>query len=205
MSAHPLKIDDFLDTASWQALLQYFKDSVAFRYGWSSDKEVSEFAHWNCDFLGGAGVNQANLEARLYANPAQVTIAAVWTRLKEFHLKGHALVRCYANQHTYGVEGAPHIDSREDGNYTTILYIVPEWKAEWAGETVFFNDEGDIVESVLPKPNRAITFNGTQLHSARSLARICPNVRTTLMFKTVAPAIAAAGVTVNAPALVAAS
>ena len=36
MSAHPLKIDDFLDTASWQALLQYFQNSVAFTYGWGT-------------------------------------------------------------------------------------------------------------------------------------------------------------------------
>lgn len=192
MSGHPLKLDDLLDPASWASLLQYFQNTVAFRYGWSSDKEVSEFSHWNHDFLRVPGNNQANMEVALYSNPAHQAIASVWTKLKDMHLKGHALVRCYANAHTYGVEGAPHIDSREDGNYTTILYIVPDWKAEWAGETVFFNDEGEIVESVLPKPNRAITFDGTQLHSARSLARICPNVRITLMFKTRAPALVAA-------------
>lgn len=189
MSAHPLKLDDLLDPASWASLLHYFKTSVAFRYGWASDKEVSEFSHWNCDFLGAQGNNQVNLESSLYANSAMQPIASVWNKLKDLHLKGHALVRCYANAHTYGVEGAPHYDSREDGNFTTILYIVPEWKAEWAGETVFFNDEGEIVCSVLPKPNRAITLDGTQLHAARSLARICPNVRITLMFKTRAPAL----------------
>ncbi|UUZ66295.1 2OG-Fe(II) oxygenase (plasmid) [Polaromonas sp. P1-6] len=164
-----------------------FQKTAAFRYGWFADPSVSEFSHWHIDFLNKSGADQTNHENLLYANPACAVIAEVWTALKAFHLNGHSLVRCYANAHTYGVEGAPHTDSSLDSNFTTIIYIVPEWKAEWAGETAFFNAEGDIVSSVLPKPNRMITFDGTQLHAARALARICPALRVTLMFKTKAP------------------
>lgn len=190
MSVPIIKNDNFLDAPAWDALSAYFKHTAAFRYGWYSAKEVSEFTHWHIDFLNRSGSNQDNYEHVLYANPAYKVIADVWTKLKAFHLKGHSLVRCYANAHTYGVEGAPHTDTKIYGNFTTILYVVPEWKSEWAGETAFFNVAGEITHSILPKPNRMITFDGTQVHAARALARICPGLRITLMFKTKAPEIA---------------
>jgi Rps23 Pro-64 3,4-dihydroxylase Tpa1-like proline 4-hydroxylase len=179
--------ENILPLALWSQLSDYFTNTATFRYGWASDKRVSEFTHWHIDFLNKSGANQDNAEQILYRRPEFSVIAAVWTYLKSEHLAGHALVRCYANAHTYGVEGYPHPDSLKEGNYTTILYVVPEWKSEWAGETVFLNDVGDIVKSCLPKPNRAILFDGQQVHSARSVARICPGLRVTLMFKTKAP------------------
>jgi hypothetical protein len=189
MPQTPLQFDDFLDQPTWVALMAYFKNNASFRYGWGSNPEVTEFTHWHIDYLFNSGADQKNHEQTLYANPNFKLIADVWNKLKEFHLKGHSLVRCYANAHTYGVEGAPHTDSSIDGNFTTILYVVPEWKTEWAGETAFFNAEGDVVASVMPRPNRMITFDGTQLHAARALARICPKIRITLMFKTKAPEV----------------
>lgn len=96
-------------------------------------------------------------------------------------------MRCYANAHTFGIEGYPHTDSRKPGNVTTIFYINPQWKPEWAGETVFINDLGDIAHAVLPRPGRAVVFDGTIVHSARAVTRLCPALRVTLMFKTRAP------------------
>lgn len=96
-------------------------------------------------------------------------------------------MRCYANAHTFGVEGYPHVDSRKPGNYTTIFYINPVWKPEWAGETIFMNDLGDIAHAVLPKPGRMVLFDGRIIHAARAVTRICPAMRVTLMFKTRAP------------------
>ena len=187
MVSNFIKIDSFLDQPTWDALLSYFKNTAAFRYGWSSAKTVTEFTHWHLDFLNKPGSNQENHEHILYNSPGYKVIADTWTQLKSFHLQGHSLVRCYANAHTYGVEGAPHTDGMVDGHFTTIIYVIPNWKTEWAGETVFFNGAGDITDAILPKPNRMITFDGTQLHAARSLARICPDLRITLMFKTKAP------------------
>ena len=114
-------------------------------------------------------------------------IRDLWLKLKDDTLNGHSLVRCYANAHTFGVEGYPHTDSRLPGNYTTIVYINPIWKPEWAGETVFINDLGDITQAVLPKPGRMVVFDGRVMHAARGLSRVCPAMRATLMFKTTAP------------------
>ena len=123
----------------------------------------------------------------MLANPDLAPIRDLWLKLKQEHLSGHALVRCYANAHTFGVEGYPHVDSRKPGNYTTIFYVNPMWKPEWAGETVFLNDMGDIAHAVLPKPGRMVMFDGRITHAARGLTRICPAMRVTLMFKTRAP------------------
>ncbi len=50
------------------------------------------------------------------ADTALAPIAALWAQLQDRVLPGHALVRCYANAHTFGIEGYPHVDSRKPGN-----------------------------------------------------------------------------------------
>jgi Rps23 Pro-64 3,4-dihydroxylase Tpa1-like proline 4-hydroxylase len=179
--------DDIFPKEVWVNLWEYFNNRASFRYGWPSDKRVSEFTHWHIDFLNTANSNQENAEIELYKKQEFGVVAAAWSHLKATHLKGHKLVRCYANAHTYGVEGYVHSDTLIEGNYTTLIYLVPEWRSEWAGETVFMNDEGELVKSVLPKANRGVIFDGQQLHAARAVSRICPGLRITLMFKTKAP------------------
>jgi len=166
------KWDSFLPSAQWESLCKHFVEEVSWMYGWKSDKET-EFTQWHRDFFN--------------AKPVNVHVQAAWEYVQKFLLPGHVLTRCYANAHTFGVEGYPHTDSRRDDNYTTMLYLVPEWKPEWAGETAFFNDAGDLVQSVLPNPNRLVVFNGAQVHSARSVSRICPALRRVLVFKSQAP------------------
>lgn len=189
MVATPLAqtCDNFFPEEVWAPLWQYFSNEAAFRYGWPSDRSVSEFTHWHLDFLNKGNTNQTDAENVLFAMPAFRHVASAWRYLKASLLKDHKLVRCYANAHTYGVEGYVHTDTLRDRNYTVLLYLVPPWQAEWAGETVFLNDLGEIVQSVLPKPNRLVLFDGQNLHAARALSRACPGLRITLMFKTVAP------------------
>jgi Rps23 Pro-64 3,4-dihydroxylase Tpa1-like proline 4-hydroxylase len=181
------KQDDFITPEHMKALQDYFQANVRWMYGWQSNKDNTPFSHWNHDFLQTKRENQDNHEQILINHEQHGPIRDLWLQLKQDKLKDHSLVRCYANAHTFGVEGYPHVDSRSPGNYTTICYINPIWKQEWAGETVFFNDLGDIAHAVLPKPGRITVFDGRIRHAARALSRICPAMRVTLMFKTVAP------------------
>lgn len=181
------EIDKYLSTDLVTAIQSFFQTNVHWTYGWQSDKEKTPFGHWNHDFLKTHRTNQEDHEHLLLDNPELVPIRDLWLSLKETHLSDHSLVRCYANAHTFGVEGYPHVDSRKPGNYTTIIYVNPIWKPEWAGETVFLNDLGDIAHAVLPKPGRIVIFDGRITHAARGLTRICPAMRVTLMFKTRAP------------------
>lgn len=181
------QLDDVLPVKQLADLQNFFQTSVLWTFGWQSSKDKTPFGHWNHDFLNTKRNNQHDCEADLLALLDLQPIQALWQYLKTTHLPGHALVRCYANAHTFGVEGYPHVDSRKPGNYTTIFYINPIWKPEWAGETVFMNDLGDIAHAVLPKPGRMVMFDGRIVHAARALTRICPAMRVTLMFKTRAP------------------
>jgi SM-20-related protein len=120
-------------------------------------------------------------------------LAEVWARLKNGPLKAHALSRCYANGMPSGVEGALHLDSNIDTHLTTIYYPHLSWHPNFGGETVFFDKAGgDIVASVYPRPNRLVIFPGTIPHVARPVSRKGPDLRITLMFKTMPEQDAAA-------------
>lgn len=181
--------DHLLIDAELATVQAFFQTQVQWTFGWQSNKNNADvpFSHWNHDFLQVGRNNQTDCTDQLLSDAALAPLAALWTRLQTDVLHGHALVRCYANAHTFGIEGYPHVDSRKPGNYTTIFYINPQWKPEWAGETVFINDLGDIAHAVLPKPGRAVVFDGRIIHSARAVTRLCPALRVTLMFKTLAP------------------
>jgi 2OG-Fe(II) oxygenase superfamily len=177
-------IDGFFEEEKLIELQTFFQTNVFWTYGWQSDHARLTFSHWNHEFLNTPRVNQQNEEQVLLGNEKLKPISDLWLKLKSNYLKGHSLVRCYANAHTFGVEGYIHSDSKKPGNYTTIVYLNPVWDPDWAGETVFITDSGDIAYAVLPKPGRITIFDGRIQHAARGVSRSCPAMRATLMFKT---------------------
>ena len=109
----------------------------------------------------------------------------MWATLSSTILSGHKLTRCYANGYPSGCEGGLHQDSMIATHFTCIYYPHAEWHPNFAGETVFFTQDGsDILASIYPKPNRLIVFPGAIPHVARGISRTCPKLRITLMFKT---------------------
>jgi Rps23 Pro-64 3,4-dihydroxylase Tpa1-like proline 4-hydroxylase len=175
--------DDFLEETLLQETQTFFAEKVKWVYGWPQGHK-DPFSHWNHDFLEAHKKNQSNLESRLYELYGDTALARVWDALRSGPLYGHDLVRCYANAHTFGVEGHPHTDSGQPGNYTAITYITPHWQADWAGELVLFDDAGDIFFAGLPNPGRIIIIQGNTLHAARAVSRTCPVIRVCLVFKT---------------------
>ena len=176
-------IDDFLSTEEQRHIHRYFEKNVAWYFGSQSDREAMPFGHWNFDFLQSDPRNEIDLESQLGLEPKFKLIANLWQRIKTELRPGHRLVRCYANAHTFGVEGYPHVDSRKPGHCTTLVYVNPLWAPEWAGETVFFNEAGDIIQSALPRPGRLALFDGRIIHAARAVTRRCPALRVSLIFK----------------------
>lgn len=149
---------------------------VPWKYGWASNRNI-EFTHWNHDFAGADSDNGIDRADRL-SGPIQ----AAWDHLQKEYLGPQALLRCYTNSHTYGVEGYPHVDSKRTADHTIVIYMTPDWQRNWGGETVVY--EGDrIVHAELPQFNNAVIFPGAAWHCARSVTRICPAQRITLMFK----------------------
>lgn len=150
--------------------------TVPWRYGWASNRSI-EFTHWNHDFANAGADNGLDRADRLTG-----PIKTAWEYLQQNYLGPQALLRCYTNSHTYGVEGYPHTDSKRSADHTIVVYMTPDWQRNWGGETMIY--EGDkIVHAELPHFNNAIIFPGAAWHCARAVTRICPAQRITLMFK----------------------
>jgi hypothetical protein len=175
-------LDDFLPVEMLDRVFEAV-GRFGWQYGWHSHREF-EYTHWHHEIVGGGRNNTADLEASLRQDSRRnhQEIAVVWQFLKDKLYPNASLLRCYANQHTYGVEGYPHTDSERPGEITILVYMNKVWKPEWGGETVLFHD-GEIVQSLLPKYGRVFLFNSDQLHCARSVSRVCPAGRVTLIFK----------------------
>ena len=114
-------------------------------------------------------------------------ITAIWEQARPCceALAGAPLrvVRQYANGHTYGLGGQPHLDDTLPGSYTLLYYPNPEWKDGWEGETVFYEPSGEINMAVRPRPNRGVFFDSRILHSGRAPGRLCPALRVTVAYK----------------------
>jgi hypothetical protein len=169
--------EDFLTHEDIQPVSNWL-DRANWTYGWHSDKR-QPFGHWNVDITRTGIHNTTDISGRL-----PKPFRPVWRKINALYGDQGVLVRCYANQHTYGVEGYIHTDTEREQDFTAILYLNREWDANWGGETTFYNlERTEILTSVLPKLGRMVVFPGSIPHCARGLTRICPRSRTTLMFK----------------------
>jgi len=180
------QFDTLIPPERLRAVQDHFAANVRWMYGWPQGTS-DPFSHWNFDFLDVSLDNQENLEDKLRANPGFEPVARIWDVLQDGPMHGHHLIRCYANAHTFGVEGYLHTDSKEPDNYTALVYLNPVWKTDWAGELLFFDKAGDVFHAVSPKPGRALVFPGGILHAARAVSRTCPAIRVSLAFKTRLP------------------
>ena len=115
------------------------------------------------------------------------TFDSIWTGAKDQceRLAGMPLrvVRQYANGHTYGLGGQPHVGDDRPGCYTLLYCPMEEWKENWEGETVFYDEQGEILLSVKPRPNRAIFFDSRIPHVGRAPARACQALRISVAYK----------------------
>ena len=148
------------------------------QYGWRSNKMLG-FGHWNI-VLSDSKVERDEV----YHEVAQC-IRDLWDYIQpRFMPTTPVLVRAYANAHTYGVEGYIHRDSKFAEDETCVIYYEKDWKPEYAGETVFLNEEEDnVIKAVLPKYGRMTIFPGNIKHAGRGVSRICPVARRVLVLK----------------------
>jgi len=170
--------DAFFDEAELQPCLDHLAQAP-WTFGWKSNLDVELcYGHWNTDIANGERFNDQSVADRL--PPA---FAALWDKLKDV-FSSATLVRCYANQHTFGTEGTIHTDTPNDNQMTCVIYMNKDWSPYWGGETCFYDyDVTDVTRSVLPRFGRVAFFSGNTPHCARSVSRTCDKARMTLMFK----------------------
>lgn len=182
MSEEVVVLEDFLPRRTYEALSQLLSlEPLA--YGSRSNFKTDPHGHWSRDFVGAGPHNLADVAGLLVANEAFSPLNAAWRFLRDTQLPESVLVRCYLNGYTYGTDGYFHTDSERPEEHTAILYINDYWDPDWAGETVFLGNDGDIVKAVLPRQNRAVVFPSNTRHAGRSVSRKCVVLRKTLIFK----------------------
>jgi len=97
------------------------------------------------------------------------------------------LKRSYASANTYGFSGEYHTDdnAKEYNEIVTIMYYLnKEWNFDFGGETFFLNENrSEIEHAIIPKPGRAIIFDGNIYHGPRPLSKVCKSLRMVLTFK----------------------
>ncbi|MHB8530490.1 MAG: 2OG-Fe(II) oxygenase [Caulobacteraceae bacterium] len=179
--------DDVLSPESQQEVLNFLA-LPGWAFGAYSDSSPGASRYWYKHFAGFVRDGSEDGDPQAFAAALgrnAPPVSRMWRRLERDILAGHRLTRCYANGYPSGAEGGLHLDSNIDSHFTAIYYPHLSWHANWAGETVFFDKAGqDIIASVYPRPNRLVVFRGTIPHVARGVSRACPELRVTLMFKT---------------------
>jgi len=91
---------------------------------------------------------------------------------------------------TAGMNGDVHIDRTfnfnvEGDGYMTFCYFPNrEWKDEWGGELVFYDAEGDVIASILPKPNTCVVFDSNIPHQGFGPNAGCDVLRKFISYKT---------------------
>jgi hypothetical protein len=136
------------------------------------------YAHWNRDFASAGPENGLDIKFSLQ----NALMQEAWGYLQSVYFPNTALLRCYANAHTFGIEGYPHTDSNRAHDRTIVVYMNQRWRREWGGETAVY-DGDNVIYTELPKFNKGLVFYGDQFHAARPVGRLCPDLRMTLMFK----------------------
>jgi SM-20-related protein len=153
------------------------------RFGHASNKTQDTIKFFSSVFVPDPTQDTVDLQLDQTAALTQPGVRAVWDALRNSAIcHEHALLRCYANVQTYGLDSEPHKDADNRNNFTTLIYAVDKWEPRWGGETLLFRSGRDQAVPVVPW--NIIQFRGDMLHVAKAPTRYCLDARRTLMFKT---------------------
>ena len=162
--------DNFLEEHVAQLIDMQIRE-VSWKYDYDSKPNWTQ-KHWHV--FCGHNIKECNLNGFDFIEP-------IWNGIKNID-STLELERAYLNAHAYGIE--PHIH-RDDGDMTFIYYPRMDWKNDWGGGTVIYdNDVKDITHHINYKGNRLIKFPADLPHQAQPVSRECYQLRTCVVFKT---------------------
>lgn len=172
IEGHEVRVYDGLLTATEIRVLTAAFEKGAFTRDEFARPETMVFRHWALNM---------SLDTAIQLPAYKPTLAAVADISGGASFRVH---RCYCNHAAYGDMLFTHVDCEPDeGDYTALWYIAPEWDVEWGGETLFYNSGMDAEVAVTPKPGRLVVFDGAIIHAGRPPNRVCYAPRYTLAFK----------------------
>jgi hypothetical protein len=183
-------VDQAIDSQLYAHLVHYVSMYPMF-FGWkNTEKSPRQFWHRNF-VLPGTYENHYDpsaVDPKLnYENFVQNLnpISLVAEYIRQNYFNGNLMTRVWINVQTFGDEGDIHRDY--DTKYyltskSAILYVQNTWEIDWGGDFVVFDENKEIMKSVLIKPNRLVVFNGCLQHAVRPMSRFSQEPRRALVF-----------------------
>ena len=151
---------------------------------WQSDKKKEGY-HWN-RFAGNTAEEIAGGEFD-FVLPIWETAKYKYDFERKYNLT--EFKRIYMNAHTHGVEPNIHYD---DGDFTLIYYPRLDWKADYGGGTVIYEEDGGAkspthdyrTDKLIDyRGNRLLVFDAYLPHQGMPVIRECHKLRTNIVFK----------------------
>jgi hypothetical protein len=111
--------------------------------------------------------------------------AKVIANAKQLVDKDYSIFRAYINAWKCDDVSLPH----HDGNHTTcVIYCNRDYDVKYGGETIFYDNDEDVIGAVSPRAGRAVFFDGWMLHKAGSFNRMYQHdYRYTIAYKLTVP------------------
>lgn len=178
--------DDLVTSDELISLSQAFS-STQWRLDWPLTSTPFARPCWHFFIAGSRRSSQESCEDELRLNEQWGFLAEIWNRLKQEKLKNSILVGVYANGQTFDQDSPIHRDNlpKKPGK-TVVLFCNEYWASTWGGELTFFDtNKNEIIQAILPKPGRAVIFDGEIPHRARAPTIDSRQLRTTIAFKTI--------------------
>tara|TARA_R110000868_G_scaffold199950_2_gene447091 strand:- start:954 stop:1829 length:876 start_codon:yes stop_codon:yes gene_type:complete len=166
--------DNLYDLQTQKDIASYFRNNVGWKYVGTGGKTSDNWRKFNYEIKS---------KKNKYINTLNVCAKDILKKLGIYSF--FKQVRIYASAYPYGTVHEIHSDYQyKNKGITLMFYLNDEWSIEHAGETVFYDDlRYDIIKSIIPKPARAIVFDGNILHDARNSARNVADIRMVITFK----------------------
>ncbi|MEO7247814.1 MAG: 2OG-Fe(II) oxygenase [Novosphingobium sp.] len=175
-------IDGMFDAGMVAILHESFR-RLPFKCDEYDTEETRHLPHWKFEF------DLAAIDANpLLRNFRTMICAQVECLYPDRRL---SLQRIHCNNHAYGDQQNAHQDIARG---VTALYIAnAAWQDDWWGETLFYDERGEPVLAVAPKPGRVILFAGEIVHRGGVPSRLCFEQRLSVAFKFAAEAVTGQG------------
>lgn len=105
--------------------------------------------------------------------------------INKFYGPGYIPYNCSINHTRFGDNPMDHRDTYDESakDVSLLLYLNPYWNKNFSGETVYFDEQGEIELSVLPKFCRLAMHEGYVNHASRAPSRLLKKSRYTLAIK----------------------
>lgn len=172
--------DDALPTDLNKTLLN-IAPRLGWQYGWRAKEPTARY--WHYEVAYGDKLNTRDVSENVRRHPIKAfTHYLDWLR-SEVVPEESRLLRFYLNAHTYGTDGSPHVDTDRTDELTLVLFLNGGWQPAFGGETVVFDENGEIEKATLPRANRLLTFPSNRLHAPRPLSKLFAGLRMVLVAK----------------------